>query len=463
MIYLVSNQTNIFPDFEYISIEDSINKIKDLEELGLDTETTGLSCHTKSLLSIQIGNDSIQIVYDIASYAGVIPNQLKEFMNNYNGIWILQNAKFDLQFFYKQKVILRHVFDTMLAEYILTIGLQEDGRDLKTLAYKYCGAELDKSVRGTIIKVGLTKEVILYAANDVVYLPLIKKKQLFELKCRDLLNAIKLDNAFVKVLAYIEYCGLKLDWDKWCIRSQHLSEELETYQKELENCLYSLTGNKYKGTIDLFSNEPECLINWDSPSQVIPLFESLGIDCTVVEKGVKKKSVQKKALQFQIKDNEILQHYFKYKEFAKNISTYGSSWKSLINENSKRIHCTFTQILKTGRMSSTNPNLQNLPHDAETRACFVSEPGNVMICADYSAQESILLANFAKDKALLAFYEKGLTDMHSFVAYLLFPELQRVPIEELTNEELAWIKKFHKEKRDIAKTAEFAVNPILII
>ena len=59
-------------------------------------------------------------------------------------------------------------------------------------------------------------------------------------------------------------------------------------------------------------------------------------------------------------------------------------------------------------MGSSNPNMQNLPNDVETRACFIAEPGNVMVCADYSAQESIILANFAKDEALIAFYKKGL-------------------------------------------------------
>ena len=458
MIYLVSNNQTLFPEFKYITLDESISKLSELSEIGNDTETTGFSCHTKSLLSIQLGNKDFQIVFDIASYGGIIPNKLKKFMNDYDGIWILQNAKFDLQFYYKQDVILNKVFDTMLAEYILTNGLQDDGRDLKTLTWKYCGESLDKTIRGKIIKVGLTKEVILYAANDITFLPLIKKKQLALLEQYDLLGAINLDNAFVKVLAYIEYCGIKLDWNKWMARTQSLAEKCTEKQNELESCLFELTGRKYQGTVDMFSGKPECLINWKSAKQVVQLFESLGIDCTTKEKGEIKKSVEKKVLQFQIPDHKILQLYFDYKESAKQIDTYGYSWKELINESTGRIHCSYTQIMKTGRLSSNKPNMQNLPSDEATRSCFIVEPGNKMICADYSGQESIIMANFAKDEALLTFYRKGLTDMHSFVAYLLYPQLQTVTIDELTNDFLKEIKTKHKDLRQIAKKAEFAVG-----
>lgn len=102
--------------------------------------------------------------------------------------------------------------------------------------------------------------------------------------------------------------------------------------------------------------------------------------------------------------------------------------------------------------------MQNLPSDEFTRSCFISEPGYKFISADYSAQESIILANFSKDRNLLGFYEKGFEDMHSYVAFLLFPELRRCKIDDLTNDELVWIKKNHKHLRGISKTAEFAMN-----
>ena len=100
MIYLVSKQTNAFEGkFKQISLQDSINKVKNLEFIGLDTETEGLDPHTKKLLTIQLGNKEEQIVFDIASYNGKLPQELINFLNTSESTFIIQNAKFDLQFF----------------------------------------------------------------------------------------------------------------------------------------------------------------------------------------------------------------------------------------------------------------------------------------------------------------------------------------------------------------------------
>ena len=112
----------------------------------------------------------------------------------------------------------------------------------------------------------------------------------------------------------------------------------------------------------------------------------------------------------------ILELYFDYKSAIKLTSTYGLSWEKMINSRTGRIHTTFQQIMNTGRLSCGNarenkPNLQNLVSDEITRSCFIAEPFNKYIAADYCAQESIVLANFSKDRNLLAFYEKGFEDI----------------------------------------------------
>lgn len=468
MIYLVSTRPSFFHSnlYKEISVEESIQLLAPLSEIGNDTETSGLSCHTKKLLLLQLGNEQFQILYDIESFNYIIPQKLKDFMNNYNGIWILQNAKFDLQFFYKQGIILKRIYDTMLAETIITLGLQKGGRDLKTITQKYCDVTLNKDVRGEIITTGLSDRVLIYAANDIKFLPLIKKKQEYYIKGNKLQQAVLLDNNFVKVLAYIEYCGIKLDWDKWKVKAQENYDNTISTKHELESYFYESGGKKYFQQLDLFSELPLCSINWDSAQQVIPVFESLGINCTIKEKGVEKKSIEKKALKFQIPDHKILQLYFKYKDASKQSSTYGFKWKNMINPTTGRIHTTFRQIMNTGRLScgdsdNNQPNLQNLPNDAYTRSCFVAESGNKYAAVDYSAQESIVLANFANDESLIAFYKKGLTDMHSFVAILLYPELLKElnkTLDEITNDDLTWVKTYHHDKRQIAKTAEFAIG-----
>ena len=478
MIYVISAQTEAFGGaFPQLTVEEAIERLRPLPEISNDTETSGLSCHSKKLLLLQLGNYDDQYNFDIASFGYKIPKPLKDFMNEYEGTWLLQNAKFDLQFFYKQDVILKHIYDTMLAEYIITMGYTEfrEGkvknvrRDLQTLARKYCDVYLDKSVRGEIIRTGLSERVIRYGADDIKYLGPIKEKQLQIIKAKRLERAVELDNKFVRVLAYIEYCGIKLDWNKWSVKAEEYRNNVLSSEEALNRHLYyDLKQTKYFGSNSLFSDIPQCLINWSSPKQVIPLFESLGINCTYYDHGEEKKSCSETTLQFQIKDFPILQLYFKYKEADKKFSTYGYSWKKMINTDTGRIHTSFTQIMNTGRLScgdadNNQPNLQNLPNDKYTRSCFVAEPGNKYIAVDYSSQESIVLANFANDESLIGFYKKGLTDMHSYVAFLLYPELQRElnkTSDELTEDDLIWIKKNHKDLRQIAKTAEFAINPI---
>lgn len=465
MIYLVSNQSSIFNErFEQVSLVKGIELISKLKFIGTDTETMGLDCHTKALLTIQLGNKDFQVVFDISSYNGNIPQELKDFLNTSESIFILQNAKFDLQFFYKQKVILKHVYDTMLVETILTVGLQQGGRDLKSLVNKYFNKDLDKSVRGQIITKGLNDAVIQYAAYDVVYLEDIMNIQMQQVHSLNLDNAVILDNEFVKVLAYIEYCGIKLDWPKWKEKSIKDLEIVSQKKQDLDNWIVENNHTEWlSGMTDLFSGNQDCILNWNSSKQVLKLFESLGIDCTVRKKGVESKSVEEKVIGRQEDKFPILKLYFEYKEASKLASTYGLSWEKMINPVTKRIHTTYQQIMVTGRLSSGNmkenkPNLQNLPKNALTRSCFISEPGYKYIAVDYCSQESVVMANFSKDTNLLEFYKKGLTDMHSYITFLLFPEIRRCSLEELTEDELLWIKKNHPDKRDIAKTAEFAIN-----
>ena len=449
--------------FELISLEEALDKLKDINELSLDTETRGLDPFTKALLLLQLGNFKIQIVFDIASFGGVIPDKLKEFLRS-DRLFILQNAKFDLKFLYQQGVIIKRVYDTMLAETIITNGLQYSGRDLDSLSQKYCGESIDKSIRGDIIKKELNEAILLYAAKDVEKLDIIKRKQLAIAKDLNLSNAIDLDNAFVVVLAYVEFCGIKLDYEKWKVKTDVNVEEVLRLRKILEDKLWEDQKlNYFTGMNTLFEEKQDCTINWDSPKQVMALFEEYGINTTVKVKGETKKTIDAKVLEPQVKKFPILQPYLNYKEKQKEVSTYGYKWKSFINPVTGRIHTSFKQLMDTSRLSCGNkddnsPNLQNLPSDELTRSCFIPEKGSIMIDADYSGQEQIVLANFSKEPNLINFYAKGLTEMHSYVAFLMYENIRDCSIEEITNESLLYIKKHHGDKRQLAKSAGFAIN-----
>jgi len=465
MIYLITNQLAIFNNslFKSISLKEGIDLLEELEELSLDTETTGLNYFSDTLLLLQLGNEDFQVLFDISSFGGVIPNELKYFLNTSNSLFILQNAKFDLKFLLRQDVLIKKVHDTMLAEIILTNGLQYSGRDLNSLTQKYCGEELDKTVRNEIITTGLSDRVLFYAANDIKHLSSIKRKQLTIAKNLHLLKAIELDNSFVVVLAYVEYCGIKLDYNKWMDKTNKNKEKALQLKVLLEKKLWEDGKYSYfSGMVDMFTQEQTCTINWNSPSQVISLFKEYGINVILKDKGVDKETVDAKVLEPQKNDFPILPLYLNYKGLQKEISTYGDSWKKFINPVTGRIHTTFQQLMNTGRLSCGNkrdgtPNLQNVPSDHETRSCFICEEGNILIDADYCGQETIVLANASKETNLIQFYEKGLEDMHSYVAFLMYKDIRPCALEDITAESLEYIKKNHKDKRQIAKAAGFSI------
>ena len=465
-VYLVTNQLGVFDNvrFAHIGLNEAIAMLQGLTEIGLDSETTGLDVHTDDMLLLQLGNEVFQIVFDISSFDGRIPDKLKEFLMEPGRLYLLQNAKFDLKYLFKQDVILKNVYDTFLVETILTIGKQMAGRGLKDIVEKYCGVTLEKETRLEFTTVGITDRGIQYAANDVKHLPEVKEKQMLEVVKYDLQKTVDLDNVFVIALAYTEYCGIKLDYDKWLKKTANKKELLLEYRDELTRQLRSDGMHSYfSGMSDLFSGEMDCTINWNSPKQVVKLFEEYGINVEVHEKGVTKKSINADVIKPQRDEFPILKPYLKYKEMQKEVSTYGEKWNEYINSKTKRIHTTFKQINNTGRLSSGSkfdgtPNLQNLPADQETRSCFIAEPGNVLIDADYSSQEQIILANFSKEKGLLDFYAKGFTDMHSYVAFLMYEDIRRCSIEVLTPDKLSYIKSDYPEERRIAKSAGFAIN-----
>lgn len=468
MIYLVTNQISMYDQslYEQISVTEAVHILEKEEELSLDTETTGLDCYTKQILLLQIGTFDYQILFDIQSFGGKIPKELKEFFKVSKALYVLQNAKFDLQFLMVQDILLTRIYDTMLAEIILTNGLQFGGRDLTTLAEKYCGVTLDKSVRGEIIRTGLSDRVLIYGAKDVEYLSTIKRKQLSDIKLMKLEKALDLDNAFVVVLAYIEFCGIKLDYDKWRKKTDTKVKESSELKIKLEKRLWADEKFEFfSGMLDMWTGIQTCDINWDSPKQVLALLQSYGVNTKIIVKGEHKNSINSSVLEPQVHKFPILKPYLDYKAAQKEVSTYGYNWRKHINPITGRIHTVFHQLKDTGRLSSGDkrsgaPNLQNLPSDKLTRSCFISEKGNSISASDYSSQEQIVLANFSKEENLIRFYQDGFTDMHSYIAFLMFEDIRRCGVEELTPDKLRYIPLEHNDKRDLAKSAGFAITSI---
>ena len=462
MIYLVTKQQSLWTSDRYkvISAEEALELLAPLSVVELDTETMGLDPYTKELLTVQLGCAEFQVVIDCTS---VDIHLFKEYMENPQRMFLGWNIKFDLKFLYHQRIVPLRVYDGYLAEKLLWLGYPAGMHEmsLKAASINYLGVDMDKSVRGKIIQTGLTEDVIVYAAGDVSYLGKIRDKQLVELEKKGLLKAIDFENEFVKCLAYIEYCGAKLDVDKWKIKMATDLNNLEKYEAELNEwveeseysskyCSVNIQGDLFNG----FDTKPRCHINWTSSQQVIPLFEELGLNLKVLDKKTKhyKKSVDIKVVEPQASKSPLIPIYIKYKKAAIIVNTFGQKFLNLINPVTGRIHANFNQLgTDTGRLSSTGPNLQNLPHDAQTRACFVSDKGNRWISADYSGQESYLMASMANDEAMLDELINGSGDLHSLTAKMVFQQIPRdMPLKD--------IKKNFKDLRQEAKGYEFCFN-----
>lgn len=462
MIYLVTKQQSLWTSDRYkvISAEEALELLAPLSVVELDTETMGLDPYTKELLTVQLGCAEFQVVIDCTS---VDIHLFKEYMENPQRMFLGWNIKFDLKFLYHQRIVPLRVYDGYLAEKLLWLGYPAGMHEmsLRAASINYLGVDMDKSVRGKIIQTGLTEDVIVYAAGDVSYLGKIRDKQLIELEKKGLLKAIDFENEFVKCLAYIEYCGAKLDVDKWKIKMATDLNNLEKYEAELNEwveeseysskyCSVNIQGDLFNG----FDTKPRCHINWTSSQQVIPLFEELGLNLKVLDKKTKhyKKSVDIKVVEPQASKSPLIPIYIKYKKAAIIVNTFGQKFLNLINPVTGRIHANFNQLgTDTGRLSSTEPNLQNLPHDAQTRACFVSDKGNRWISADYSGQESYLMASMANDEAMLEELTNGSGDLHSLTAKMVFQQIPRdMPLKD--------IKKNFKDLRQEAKGYEFCFN-----
>lgn len=470
MIHFCSEQKRVVGSsvWKEIEVQDIISYFKNHKFIALDTETSGLDPHSCELLSIQFGDFDQQFVIE---YSPNILEKLKPLLLRKDVVWVLQNAKFDLQFFYKHDIILENIFDTYLAEGVLYCGFDDVKlpnyvrKSLDVLVLKYCGVLLNKSIRGTINRVGLTDKVIEYGANDVKYLIPVMTSQMVKIKEDGLWGAVKLDNKFVKVLAYIEYCGIYLNKEKWLAKMEEDSKKLSDMEFALNKWVFERFGDKYVNKqLDLFSAAKRCSLNWSSSKQIIPIFKELGVDTKVRDKktGKMKDSIEAKHIVKQVHVSPLIQMYIDYKKAQKLVTTYGQNFLDAINPKTGRIHATFWQIMNTGRTScgsgdnkddDNSINLQNIPSDKITRGCFTNQFENtVLVDCDYSQQEDRMYTQLSKEPALINFYNDTTRkrDGHGFTAKLCFPkELKDIPEEE--------VKHVRPDLRSKAKGAKFAI------
>ena len=409
MIYKVTNEKELFenPEYHIVSVEESLNLIKNEKVLQLDTETTGLDPHICKCLSLQLGtiDKRIQLVIDATTV------DITLYKNKIENVLIIgQNLKFDIKIMFKYGIIIRNCYDTMIVEQLLylgfpsfMVGANEDiimsycetvencdnwedmnskqksayleyynpivsdfiknhsGVSLKALCHRYLNIEMSKEVRGQIIWRGLDTEVIKYAALDVTYIYDIMCKQINLLNQKGLIKAAKIECDFIPSCAYYEWCGIHMNVPLWQEKMRKDEEKMNMALQKLNEFVVNF-GNPKFYTINTegnlwtgFDTTPKCNINWNSPKQVIPFLTLLGFNCKGIDKKTKeeKDSLDAIVLKKQKDVNpEFYEIYLAYSEAKKVCSTYSQNYLNAINPITNRIHTVFRQLgTDTGRLA----------------------------------------------------------------------------------------------------------------
>lgn len=499
MIYLVTKQTQLFESDSYqiITEEDALKMMQDWGIIQYDSETSGRDARLCDILCIQFGNDTAdtRIVVDATTINIMLFKETLE-----SKLLIGHNLKFDLQFLYNYGIIPRKVYDTMIVEQLLYLGFPAGimSYSLKSVAWKYLKEDIDKTVRGEIIWRGLDESVVIYAAGDVTFLERIMMAQVNECNVKHCLKAAQLECNFVPSIAYMEWCGIMLDQNKWKEKMANDERLLHEAEEKLNDYVVSksfqgpdgqfytkkdgkiipypfvevnLQGDLWEG----FDDKPHCNIKWGT-AKTMKYIQFLGFDTEVTDKktGESKDSILEKVIKTQKGiDDTFLKLYFEYQEHRKVCTTYGQGHLDAVNPKTGRIHTVFRQLgTASGRLSCgsnqqntdlakykgissikcTYPNLQQLPADEPTRSSFIAPEGNLMVSADFSAEESRLAADIYQDKEFYKEFTEGSGDTHSLFAWVVF----RKECEECGCTGVQDVKKKAPQWRKAVKAVEFA-------
>jgi len=422
------------------AIKDLVQKLSQQTEISVDTETTSPDANTAELIGLTFSFKEGEGYY-VPCPASLDQTRsiLHHFINLFNDetkIWIGQNIKYDLLVLKWYGIQLKgKIFDTMLAHYVI----ESDGRrSMEILSAQYLGY-LPMPVEDVIGKKGKgqlnlrdaeLEKVKEYAVEDAditlqlkkTFSGLIKKKQVE--KVFD-----EVETPLVKVLLNMEYEGVKVDMD---FLNQY-SKELEMEAKKCEESVYEQSGVRF---------------NISSPKQLGEvLYEKLQLD----PKGKKTKGGQfstgEEVLLKLAHENKIVEDILGYRELTKLKSTYVDALPQLINKKTGRVHTSYGQaIAVTGRLSSNNPNLQNIPirtaRGREIRKAFIPrDKDHCIVSADYSQIELRIVAAISGDPAMTDAFRQN-KDIHTATAAKVF----NVAEEDVT-----------KEMRYKAKSVNFGI------
>lgn len=391
------------------SLQECSNNLANSNIISVDTETTGLDFLNDTLLMLQIYDGKDSYVIDCR---GLDLSPLKSIFESKRVIKLFHNAKFDYKFLLANGLRCERVQDTMLQSKVLHAGEKGVRHSLKEVAARLLNKEYEKATRSTFIghKGAFTKEQVVYGIQDVVDLIKINDIQWKAIEKQGLEKAVKLENNAVLAFADIEFNGIYLNKDAWEKAAKDVKAEVDSLFEDMENILYDEFPEYREMQTDLFGGGRQNTLNWDSPLQVLDLMRKFEPSLTGVGGPMLKPFVDR---------HTIIAKYVEYKEKTKLYNAYGPDFYKYLKSDGK-VHTSFDQVLETGRVSSRNPNMQQIPADNTYRNAFVpKEKDWVFVSSDFAAQELCIIAYGSQDPVWLDVLRNG-GDLHGRCAELIF-------------------------------------------
>ncbi len=411
-----------------------ISKLESADLISIDTETTSLDYMKAEIVGISfaVSENSAAYVPLQHNCAGA-PEQLsltttleklKPILEDENKHKIGQNLKYDFEVFANYQIKLRGIeHDTMLASYI--VNSTATRHDMDTLALNYLGMETihyedvaGKGAKQIPFNQVSIEDAAPYAAEDADIVLKLHRVLSTELKKHTTLEQVykTIEIPLLTVLARIERNGVVIDSDM--LMQQGL--ELKARMQEIEMEAHDLAGETF---------------NISSPKQIQTiLYEKM--DLPVLAKTPKgQPSTAESVLQELAEDYKLPKLILEYRSVSKLHSTYTEKLPLMVNLETGRVHTSYHQaVAATGRLSSSNPNLQNIPvrtpEGRKIRMAFVAPKGYTMVAADYSQIELRIMAHLSGDKNLLDAFDKGL-DIHKTTAAEVFS----ISIDDVDNDQ----------------------------
>ncbi|WP_300727110.1 DNA polymerase I [uncultured Bacteroides sp.] len=420
-------------------IDDFLQIILTKKIFSLDTETTGTDPITAELVGMSFSYEENQAVYVPVSAnreeAQKIVNKFKPILENPETLKVGQNIKYDMLVLGNYGVeVDGPMFDTMIAHYVLQPELHHGMDYLAEIYLKYDTIKIEeligpKGKNQKNMRDLSPSDVYKYACEDAdvtLKLKNILEKELKENGVEDLFH--KIEMPLVPVLAYMERNGVRIDTEALKETSRHFTLRMNQIEEEV----HQLAGTDF---------------NIASPKQVGEvLFDRLKI----TDKAKKTKTGQyvtsEEVLESLRGKHEIVGKILEHRGLKKLLGTYIDALPQLINPKTGRIHTSFNQtVTATGRLSSSNPNLQNIPvrneDGKEIRKAFIPDDGCEFFSADYSQIELRIMAHLSEDPHMIEAFQKG-QDIHAATAAKIYKE----KLEDVT-----------REQRSKAKTANFGI------